>query len=47
MKEVAGCVQSMVGVNNLQVKSKDGEKIEIGYFLLTHVCSEEEVDHAR
>ena len=42
-KEVAGCVQALV-IKKL-VKFKDGQKRDMFYFLLIHVCYEEKFGH--
>ena len=43
--DVEGCVRDVVSNLKFLVQLKYGQKRVVGYFLLTHVCSEEEVDH--
>ena len=43
-KEVVGCVQSAVGKNKFLVLFKDGQKKEIGSFLLVYLSDKEEVE---
>ena len=42
-KEVVGCVQDMAEENNSPFKFEDGKKKEMDYFLLTYVCSKDEI----
>ena len=45
MKEVVGCVQSLLGKNKFLVQFKYIQKRDMGYCLIMYVCSKEEVGH--
>ena len=45
MKELVGCVKSVVGNNKFLVQFKDAQKIDMGYCLIVYVCSKEDVGH--
>ena len=40
-----GYVQAVVGKKKFLVQLEDVKNIDVGYFFLTQVCSEEEVGH--
>ena len=44
MKEVMGCVQSVVGKNNFLVQFKDGQNKDISYSLIVFFSSKDEVE---
>ena len=43
-KEVVGCVQSVVGMNNFLIQFKDGQKKEISSSLLVFSSPKEDVE---
>ena len=45
IKKVVRCVQVVVKKKKFIVQFKDKKKIELGYFLILRVFSEEKVDH--
>ena len=44
-KEVVGCIQAVVVKYKFLFQFEDIQQRDMGNFLLTHICSEEEVFH--